>query len=204
DEKKRNGENGTRSVPAASAEAKAIAVEVRFTDNSLLKLKLEGERLEFLTPYGKLSIPVSDVHRIDFATRVSPEANKRIQTAIKSLGSSEFRQREAASIELQSLGFAAYPALLEASKDKDLEVVRRAGDLLEKVCNSVPEEERQIRKHDVIQTEDSKITGLIQGTTLRATTSQFGNVELKLADLRCLRSLAVPEPEEDNSAASDP
>ena len=76
DEKKQNGENGTRSVPAASAEAKAIAVEVRFSDNSLLKLKLEGERLEFLTPYGKLSIPVSDVHRIDFATRVSPEANK--------------------------------------------------------------------------------------------------------------------------------
>src|SRR5438552_4048497 len=204
DEKKQNGENGTRSVPAASAEAKAIAVEVRFSDNSLLKLKLEGERLEFLTPYGKLFIPVSDVHRIDFATRVSPESSKRIQTAIKSLGSSEFQHRETASAELLSLGFAAYPALLEASKDKDLEVVRRVGDLLEKVCNSVPEEERQIRKHDVIHTEDSKISGWVQGTTLRASTAQFGSVQLKLADLRSLRSLAVPEPEEDSAATSDP
>jgi hypothetical protein len=203
DEKKQASENGARSVPT-TVEVKPIAVEVRFTDNSLLKLKLEGERLEFLTPYGKLFIPVSDVHRIEFATRVSPEATKRIQTAIKSLGSSEFRQREAASADLVTLGFVAYPALLEASKDKDLEVVRRAGDLLEKVCNSVPEEERQIRKHDVIQTEDSKICGWIQGTALRATTAQFGNVELKLADLRSLRSLAVPEPEEDNAAASDP
>ena len=191
DEKKHNAENGTRNGPLA--EPKPISVEVRFTDNSLLKLKLEGERLEFLTSYGKLFIPVSDVHRIDFATRVSPESTKRIQTAIKSLGSSEFQQRETASAELLSLGFVAYPSLLEASKDKDLEIVRRAGDLLEKVCNSVPEEERQIRKHDVIQTED-----------LRATTAQFGSVQLKLADLRSLRSLAVPEPEEDSAAASDP
>jgi hypothetical protein len=204
DEKKPNGDNGNRSAPTNSAELKPIAVEVRFTDNSVLKLKLEGERLEFVTPYGKLLIPVSDVHRIDFATRVSPEGAKRIQSAIKSLGSSEFRQREAASTELLTLGFAAYPALLEASKDKDLEVVRRASDLLEKVSSSIPEEERQIRKHDVIQTEDSKISGWVQGTGLRATTAQFGSVQLKLADLRSLRSLAIPEPEEDNAAASDP
>src|SRR5260370_6995001 len=139
DEKKHHAENGTRSVPAALAESKPISVEVRFTDNSLLKLKLEGERLEFLTPYGKLFIPVSDVHRIDFATRVSPESTKRIQTAIKSLGSSEFQQRETASAELLSLGFVAYPALLEASKDKDLEMVLPVGRLLHKVCNSGPE-----------------------------------------------------------------
>ncbi len=204
DEKKHNAENGTRNGPATLTEPKPIPVEVRFTDNSLLKLKLEGERLEFLTSYGKLFIPVSDVHRIDFATRVSPESTKRIQTAIKSLGSSEFQQRETASAELLSLGFVAYPSLLEASKDKDLEIVRRAGDLLEKVCNSVPAEERQIRKHDVIQTEDSKISGWVQGTALRATTAQFGSVQLKLADLRSLRSLAVPEPEEDSAAVSDP
>jgi hypothetical protein len=204
DEKRQLVQNGSEDTSQTGAAKKPLAVEVRFTDNSLLKLKLEDERLEFLTPYGRLLIEVADIHRIDFATRVSPESTKRIQTAIKNLGSAEFRQREAASAELRTLGLAAYPALQEASKDKDLEIVRRAGDLLEKLCSAVPEEERQIRKRDVIQTEDSKICGWIQGTTLRATTTQFGLVQLKLADLRSLRSLAVPEPEENSAAASDP
>jgi len=204
DEKRQLVQNSSEGTSPAGAGRKALAVEVRFTDNSLLKLKLEDERLEFLTPYGRLLIEVADIHRIDFSTRVSPESTKRIQTAIKNLGSSEFHQREAASAELRTLGLAAYPALQEASKDKDLEIVRRAGDLLERLCNAVPEEERQIRKKDVIQTEDSKICGSIQGTTLRATTTQFGLVQLKLADLRSLRSLAVPEPEDDSQVAADP
>src|SRR5262249_27253689 len=152
-DKKQAVDKSSESTSPAEAGRKCLAVEVRFTDNSLLKLKLEDERLEFLTPYGRLFIPVADIHRIDFATRVSPEATKRIQMAIKNLGSSEFRQRETASAELQTLGLAAYPALQEASKDKDLEVVRRVGNLLEKLCTTVPEEERQIRKQDVIQTE---------------------------------------------------
>jgi hypothetical protein len=202
-EKKQTVDKNSESTSPGGS-GKCLLAEVRFTDNSLLKLKLEDERLELLTPYGRLFIPVVDIRRIDFATRVSPEASKRIQIAIKNLGSSEFRQRETASAELQTLGLAAYPALQEAGKDKDLEVVRRAGDLLEKLCNSVPEEERHIRKQDVIQTEDSKICGWIQGTGLRATTSQFGPVQLKLADLRSLRSQAASEPEEDNAAAPDP
>ena len=65
-------QNNSEGTSPAGAGRKALPVEVRFTDNSLLKLKLEDERLEFLTPYGRLLIEVADIHRIDFATRVSP------------------------------------------------------------------------------------------------------------------------------------
>ena len=61
---------GKPALPAGS-------VEVRFTDNSTLKLVLRDERLSLASPYGKLSIPVADIRRIDFATRISEEAAKR-------------------------------------------------------------------------------------------------------------------------------
>jgi len=201
DEKKPAREEKWKTPPSSSAKPH---VEVRFTDNSVLKLKLDDDRLEFVTPHGKLFLPVYEIHKIDFATRVCPDAGKRIQTAVKHLGSSEFRLREAASAELLEFGSSAYPALLDAAKDKDPEVVRRADDLLEKVRNSVPEEELEIRKHDVIQTEDSKIAGWIQGDALKATTTQFGPVQLKLADLKNLRSLSAPSGGDEGTAALDP
>src|SRR6266851_354107 len=201
DEKKPAREEKWKTPPSSSAKPH---VEVRFTDNSVLKLKLDDDRLEFVTPHGKLFLPVYEIHKIDFATRVCPDAGKRIQTAVKHLGSSEFRLREAASAELLEFGSSAYPALLDAAKDKDPEVVRRADDLLEKVRNSVPEEELEIRKHDVIHTEDSKIAGWIQGDALKATTTQFGPVQLKLADLKNLRSLSAPSGGDEGTAALDP
>lgn len=201
DEKKQARDEKGKALPSSAGRSH---VEVRFTDNSVLKLKLDDDRLEFVTPHGKLLVPVYEVHRIDFATRVCSETAKRIQTAIKNLGSSEFRLREAASADLLSFGSSAYPALLDAAKDKDPEVVRRADDLLERVRSSVPEEELEIRKQDVIHTGDSKIAGWIQGDAFKATTTQFGPVQLKLADLRSIRSLSASLVGDDASASLDP
>jgi LCCL domain-containing protein len=202
DEKKQAREESWKTLPSPTG--KTAAVEVRFTDNSVLKLKLDDDRLELTTSHGKLSIAIPEIHRIDFATRVAPDAAKRIQLAIRNLGSSEFRLREAGTVELMTFGSSAYPALIEATKDKDPEVVRRAEDLLERVRSSVPEEELEIRKHDVVHTEDSKISGWIQGSAMKATTTQFGPVLLKLADLRSLRSLSVVGTGDEATAALDP
>jgi len=89
DEKKQVREESWKTV--SSPAGKSAAVEVRFTDNSLLKLRLDDDRLELTTSHGKLSIAIPEIHRIDFATRVAPETAKRIQPAIRNLGSSEFR-----------------------------------------------------------------------------------------------------------------
>ncbi len=201
DEKKQIREEKWKT--SASSAGNSL-VEVRFTDNSVLKLKLDDDRLEFVTPHGKLFLPVSEIHKVDFAFRVTPDTGKRIQMAIKNLGSSEYRLREAAGADLLSFGSAAYSALLDAGKDKDPEVARRANDLLDHVRSSVPEEELEIRKQDVIHTEDSKIAGWIQGEALKATTTQFGPVRLKLTDLRTIRSLSAPSGGDDGSAALDP
>src|SRR5262249_7641608 len=66
--------------------------------------------------------------------------------------------------------------------------------LLEKIKGQVPEEQRQGRKHDVVHTELSKIAGRIEGATLRADTVQFGEVKMKLADVRTLRLASAKPP----------
>jgi LCCL domain len=182
------GEKSEKDKPASTAPA---AVEAHFADGSALKLTLKEEKLELTTAYGKLSIPVTDVRRIDFATRISDEAAKKIDTALANLGSDNFQTREAATAELLKQGPRAYPALLEAArKNNDAEVKRRLEDLVEKIKASAPADQLEVRKADVVTTADSKISGRIEGTEWKAETSQFGEVKVKLADLR---SLGAPQ-----------
>jgi hypothetical protein len=169
----------------------AGAVEVSFTDGSNLKLLLRDEKIELATPYGKLIIPVADIQRIEFATRLSEEDAKHIHTAIVALGSSEFNKREAASAQLLKLREKAFPALVRAAENEDLEVLRRAKELIEQIANSVPHDLLIVRPKDVVYTADSMIAGRIEGGSFKAHTSQFGAVQLKLADARSLRSLAL-------------
>jgi hypothetical protein len=172
------------------------SVEVRFTDNSTLKLVVRDDRLPLETPYGKLSIPIADIRQIEFATRISEEAARRTEAAISDLANPQFKVREAATNDLLALGIKAYPALLKATRNADAEVVRRAEELLAKVRDSLPEDQLQVRDNDVVVTEHSKISGRIDMKVFKVTTSQFGDVQLKLADARSLRSLAViPEPD---------
>jgi hypothetical protein len=172
--------------PAAPA-----GVEVHFNDGSVLKVLPHDERLEVATPYGKLTIPLADVHQIDFGTRIPDSMAKRIDQAIADLGDTDFHKRETASAELLRFREKAYPALLEAAKQKDAEVVRRVEGLLERLRETVPEKDLEFRKHDVVQTADSKIAGHVVGEAFKVQTTQFGEVEVKLADVRSVRSLAV-------------
>jgi hypothetical protein len=177
------------------------AVEVRCTDNSILKLIIRDDKLPLTTPYGKLTIPVAEIQRIEFATRIAEEDAKRIEAAIAKLDHTQFKEREAATAELMALGIKAYPALLKAAKHTDAEVVRRAEELLAKIRDSVPEDQLVVRERDVIQTEHSKIAGHIDLKTLKVSTAQFGDQQLKLADVCFARSLGLePEPDTSNVA----
>lgn len=164
------------------------AVEVAFTDGSNLKLLLRDEKIALATPHGKLHIAVADIQRIEFATRVSDEDAKQIKTAIADLGSGEYDKREAASTQLRKLREKAYPELVLATGQNDPEVVRRARELVQHISSSVPADRLTVRPKDVIYTSDSMIAGRIEGVSLKAHTSQFGSVQVKLADVRSLRS----------------
>lgn len=187
---KEKQEPTTREPPRAN---ESVVVEIRFTDDSALRMTLREERIEVTTPYGRLNIPIAEIQRIDFGTRIPDGLMKRIDIAVSDLGSPQFQTREGASAELLKYREKAYPALQRALKHKDPEVVRRADRLLEKLRETVPEEQLEFRKYDVITTELVKISGRVEGSTFKAHSHLFGDVQLKLADIRSLRSLSVED-----------
>lgn len=180
------------------------AVEVRFADDSTMKVLLRDERIELETPYGKLLIPVSDIRRLDFGFRITDEVRRRVATAVADLGHAEFRRRQAATAELLALKEKAYPAVLQVARGKDQEAVRRAEQLLEKIREVVPAEVLDIPTYDVVHTDNSRIAGRITAAALRVSTLPFGEQQVRLTDVRSLRSQAVAEPETALEALLDP
>ncbi len=184
------------------AGAEGGAIEVHFTDGGHIKVRLREEKIELVTPYGKLLIPSADIRRIDFATRVSDEVTKKVDAALADLGKDDFKTREAASNSLLALGAAAYQGLRKAAKSPDAEVRRRAEELINKIHETVPEEQLEVRPYDVVYTEHSKIAGRISASSLKVISTQFGELQMKLSDVL---SLNVPgaEPETTVTTAAE-
>jgi len=169
--------------------------EVRFTDDSNLKVELKVERIELHTPHGKLEFPLADIRRIEFATRVPADVAIRVDAAVADLASNQFRVREAAAATLREIGEMAYPRLLQATTHQDAEVARRVESLLDELRSVLPEELLEVRKQDLVFTQDSKIAGRIDVEMFRASTTQFGEVKLKLAHMYSLQARG-PEAED--------
>jgi hypothetical protein len=182
----------------------SVDVEVKFVDDSVMKLKLLDDKLEFSTKHGVLHVAVGDIRRIDFASRVSPAVAEKVALAVSRLNHSDFRTREAATAELKGLRERAYPFALKALKSDDPEVSRRADEVVKYLQSHVPAAQLEARESDVVQTDDSKITGRLTAEVLRVNTFQFGEQQLKLADVRSLRSASGPTAEEQANVAQGP
>jgi len=197
----RNAQETSPPLTKSTANRTVNVVEVLCIDGSTLKLTVLDERIELKTPYGKLLIPLRDIERIEAAFRLPEDVARRIDTAIADLGKTDYHRREAASDALRELGERAYPALLKAAKSHDVEVAHRARELLDKIGDEVPQERLQFRAHDIVYTAESKNTGLIAAAALKVRTSQFGEQQLKLADVRELRSPSATVQETANALA---
>jgi hypothetical protein len=179
-----------------------VDVEVKYTDDSAMKLKLLDEKLEMTTKYGVLQIPVADVRRIDFATRLSADAAEKVIAAVSKLNHPDFRTREAATEELKGYRERAYPLVLKALKSDDPEVARRADEIATFLRSKVAAAQLEVREFDVVQTDDSRITGRLTAEVLRVGTFQFGDQALKLADLRSLRAAGTAAAENAGAPAA--
>ena len=180
-------------APADDEEQESPAVvgqaDVKLADGSSIKLVLKQEQYSIQTPYGKLTIPAKDVRLIELAPRVAEDVAKQLEEAVANLASPQFEIREKSAADLLRLGPQGYPVLLRLAKEKssDLEVSARLDDVLDKVRDKVPDNQGEPRPFDVVQTEHSRISGQLELSSLKAETAQFGEVQLKLADVRDLR-----------------
>ncbi|HXY36582.1 MAG TPA: LCCL domain-containing protein [Planctomycetaceae bacterium] len=161
-----------------------IAMLANFRDGGSLRMKLRAKTIPIVTAYGKLEIPAEDVQAIEFAPRVSEEDAKKVKEAIGRLSSAKPEDRNAAAPELFNLKEKAFIALVRASRSKDKDLAKRANELVDDLRELVPPALLEAPVQDTLETEDSRFAGDIPLTSVEATSLQFGNVELKLADLK--------------------
>jgi hypothetical protein len=159
-----------------------------FHDGTKVRMVMLQDSLEIATKYGKLTVPTSDVRRIEFGFRMSEEKARKLDEALKNLNSSNFDLRESATKDLTALGRLAYPALLKAAKNNDLETTRRVEDILKEIRQKVPADQLRSRTEDLVHTATFVIAGKIETATLKAKTEHFGEVQIKVAELRNLLS----------------
>ena len=107
-----------------------------FDDGSKVRMKLQSESLEVQTKFGKLTVPFSEIRRIEFGLHVPAETQEKIDKNVKRLGSSVMRERESACAYLSSFGYVALPSLRLATKSTDAETSRRAANVVAKIAET--------------------------------------------------------------------
>ncbi len=166
-------------------------VEIHFLNGSKVRMIVESEKLDIATAYGKLSVPVKDIRGIEFGLHFPEGMEAKIEAAVKGLGASDYREREKADKALIDLAPFSYPAVLEASRTKELEVSKRAKDILVKVQAKHPKRDLKTSVEDKVVTQNFTIVGRILTTTVKAKTEYFGEQELNLAKMRTLRAMGA-------------
>jgi hypothetical protein len=187
------------STPSTPRTTELVA---RFRDGTTIRRITLQDGLELQTKYGKLTVPINAIRRVEFGRHASDETAKQVTDAVKQLGGTDFQQREAATKKLIALGASAYPALVEAAKGTDQEVVRRAQTALLAIRERIPEEELRIPAVDVIHTADCVLSGHILSPVLKGKTANFGELSMKLDDLRTIHALSEVEVKVDASKHS--
>jgi len=168
-----------------------IEAEVRFTDDSVMRMIVLQERLEMVTRYGKLTIPTREIQSIDFGVHLPEGLEQKIAQAVEQLGNDTYRTREAALKNLVAWGPYAYPYVYAATKSEDPEIIKRAILALDKIRAKHPPRNLRLREDDVVATSAFTIVGKITTPLLRAKNANFGELDLKLPTLRSVRCLSA-------------
>jgi len=171
---------GKKDVPRSNL------AEVRLGDGSLVRMTILQDNLDVMTKFGKLTIPFQEIRRIDFGLHLAEGVSDKIDTAIKQLGSDAFRDRDEAAKELVLMGGLAFPSLQRASRHPDLEVAQRAVHVMKRIGEKVSAEQLRMKEEDVINTYDFPVVGRVMSSSIKIHSVHFGDVTLKLSDLRTL------------------
>ena len=160
--------------------------EVRFGDGSLVRVTILQDDLEVMTKYGKLTIPLREIRRIDFGLHLPDGVGQHINQSIKLLGSETYKERDEAVRHLVHYGPMAYPFLQRASRNPDPEVSQRANGVIKRISEKTAPESLRIKEEDYIQTLEFPIPGHITHSAIKAHSTHFGDLSLKLSELRTL------------------
>jgi hypothetical protein len=160
--------------------------EVRFGDGSLVRMTILQDDVEVMTKYGKLTVPFREIRRIDFGLHLPDGVGDHIDLSIKQLGSETYKERDGAVKHLVHYGPLAYPFVERATRHPDPEVSQRASGVIKRIAETTAPENLRIKEHDYIQTVEFPVIGRILHPVIKARSTHFGELSLKLSDVRTL------------------
>jgi hypothetical protein len=163
--------------------------ELRYADGSVIRAVILQDRLEVMTRYGKLSVPAREIRHIEFGVHLPPGIEQRVAAAIRELASEQYKNREAAVRDLVALGPHAYPALHQAAKSTDLEVAQRVEIALKRIRAKIHPKHLRLREDDLILTPAFTIVGRILTPTIQARAENFGDLSVRVSQLRVIRMM---------------
>jgi hypothetical protein len=143
--------------------------------------------VDVTTRYGKLSVPIEDIRRIEFGVRYPQGVQARIEAAIEKLGYVDAKEREAAAQELLGHRELSYPALKRLSAGTDADLARRARDVIRKLEEKIGAEKLSLRDLDTVHANEFVVSGRIESPTFLGRTTYFGEVTVKVAELKTIR-----------------
>ncbi len=179
-------------------------LEVCLEDGGRLLARLADATVELETRYGTLQIPASDIRRIQLATRLTSAEQAQQARAMANLNSQDPAAVRAAVATLVAQGELALPELCRRARAADnLTLTSRLREVIEQIFSQAGERPPTIRDSDQIDAAGNQIRGRLLASSLKIVTPQFGALDLKLADVRSLRSLAYSEPTADEYPLDD-
>lgn len=153
--------------------------KITYQDGTVYKATLVVENIQVKTKYGILAIPVKDIRTIEVGFHLDSMTQAKVDSLINKMGDMKYANRIDAIEELIKMGSKAYPALLTATKHKDMEVKSKAQRALDRIKDNYPYNHKfKIDSNDRIETEGFMVIGEIVFDNIPATSEHFGQVKL--------------------------
>jgi hypothetical protein len=173
--------------PKQKKSPESTTIEVQFVDGSNLKMNLPESPIEIQTKFGKLSVPLSSIRRIEFGFRYPDGMERKMIEAVERLGDKNFKVRETAANELISNAVYAYPHIKKILQSQDPEVLRRAKELVKQIESQINFEKTTYSTEDIVFTSEFPIRGKIETASLKGKSHYLGEVQIAFSGMRTLQ-----------------
>jgi hypothetical protein len=186
------------SVGQTTAPAALSPLKLFLMDGSQVAGKLSVPELTIETQFGTLKVPIDSIKSFAPGLSSHPEFQKKLSDLVSDLGADGFAEREKAQQALLKLGGSIAPELRRQLKTAEAERQTRLQKILEEFDSQRDDSDEEASAadwmpEDTIVTNSFTIVGRIT-TPGFSVTSNYGTLQLKLADVRrAARESAEPE-----------
>ncbi len=170
--------------------------EVRYTDDSTMRVSLLDEHVTLVTSYGPLHIPFREIKRIEFGQRLTDADQAKVDQAVADVLGKDAGKRVKGKQALADLGAKALPHVRRAQRTADDDAIPHLAEVAARLQALLPNPKAEPHDYDVVVTDDSKIAGRVQAPSLRIQTWQFGELKLRVTDCAALTQGRGADPDE--------